>query len=99
MDFDKLVVNTRADLESFRGKLPALTFHRQSIYVCVGKYKISCVSIDWYRDDYSVDGVIIPQPPEKSSLAAVAVKVSANADLNESVASKIISKRCVALDR
>ena len=41
----------------------------------------------------------MPPPPEKSSLAAVAVKVSGSADLNESVAGKIIERRCVALDR
>ena len=41
----------------------------------------------------------MPPPPEKNSLAAVAVKVSGSADLNESVAGKIIERRCVALDR
>ena len=41
----------------------------------------------------------MPAPPEKNSLAAVAVKVSGSADLNESVAGKIIERRCVALDR
>ena len=43
--------------------------------------------------------MIVPPPPERSSLAAVAVKVSGGADLNESVAGKIIERRCVALDR
>ena len=51
------------------------------------------------RDDHSAAGVIVPPPPERSSLAAVAVKVSGGADLNESVAGKIIERRCVALDR
>ena len=51
------------------------------------------------RDDHSAAGVIVPPPPEKSSLASVAVKVSGSADLNESMAGKIIERRCVALDR
>ncbi len=51
------------------------------------------------HDDYCDEGVIVPPPPEKSSLAAVAVKVTPNADLNQSMAGKLISKRCIALDR
>ena len=54
---------------------------------------------EFLRDDHSSSGVIVPPPPKKSSLAAVAVKVSGSADLNESIAGKMIERRCVALDR
>ena len=49
--------------------------------------------------DYLKDGVLVPPPPEKSRLAAIAVKVSGGRDLNESAASHVFERRCVALDR
>lgn len=49
--------------------------------------------------EYQPNGIIIPPPPEKKRLATIAIKMSTDDDLNASVASEIISKRCVALDR
>ncbi|TRY71580.1 hypothetical protein TCAL_11295 [Tigriopus californicus] len=49
--------------------------------------------------EYQPNGIIIPPPPEKKRLATIAIKMSTDADLNASVASEVISKRCVALDR
>ena len=49
--------------------------------------------------DYHQDGIIIPPPPEKNRLAAVALKMSNNPDLESSIASHVFEKRCLALDR
>lgn len=50
-------------------------------------------------NDYLHEGIIVPPPPEKNRLATVAVKISPNTDLNESLASHMFEKRCLALDR
>ena len=49
--------------------------------------------------EYEDRGVIVPPPPSKSSLGTVAVRMSTNVELNESIASAFIEKRTVALDR
>ncbi len=49
--------------------------------------------------DHRTEGVIVPPPPAKSRLATVAVAASRADDLNESVASRVFERKCVALDR
>ena len=50
--------------------------------------------------DHRPSGVIVPPPPPRSRLATVAVAASRrDVDLNESVASRVFERKCVALDR
>ena len=49
--------------------------------------------------DLQEKGVIVPPPPEKNRLAAVAMNFEPKTDLSASVASHMVEKRCLALDR
>lgn len=44
-------------------------------------------------------GVIVPPPPEKNRLATIVVKLSNGTSLEDSAASHVFEKRCLALDR